>query len=141
MIHDFFKPQPIKGAASAFFLQLDHFSHKQWQANEPLGAKFYFLRGVLHNHPNHKALQLLGHLRDAMVNDSILLLDEMVLPEFGVNAYAASMDMTMMSAFASAERSEAQWRQLIEDAGLSLCGTYLYNPESYESVMDVRIRQ
>ncbi|KAI1778089.1 S-adenosyl-L-methionine-dependent methyltransferase [Hypoxylon cercidicola] len=117
MVHDFFKPQPIKG------------------------AKFYFLRGVLHNHPDHKVHQLLVNIKNAMADDSILLLDEMVLPESGVNAYAASMDMTMMSAFASSERSEAQWRKIIEHAGLQLSQTYNYNPESYESVMDIRIRQ
>lgn len=63
----------------------------------------------------------------------------MVLPEIGVNAYASAMDLTMMSAFAAMERTEPQWRKIIEDVGLRLVKTYNYNPVSYESVMDVRL--
>ncbi|ROT39597.1 S-adenosyl-L-methionine-dependent methyltransferase [Sodiomyces alkalinus F11] len=113
--HNFFEPQPVRG------------------------AKFYFARGVLHNHPDHKVRVLLGNIKSAMAPDSVILLDEMVLPETGVNSYAAAMDLTMMSAFASMERSEAQWRTIIEDVGLKLVKTYPYNPVSYESVMDIRL--
>lgn len=113
--HNFFEPQPVRG------------------------AKFYFARGVLHNHPDHKVRVLLENIKSAMAPDSVLLLDEMVLPETGVNSYAAAMDLTMMSAFASMERSEAQWRKIVEDVGLKLVKTYPYNPVSYESVMDIRL--
>lgn len=71
--------------------------------------------------------------------ESILLIDEMVFPETDVNYAAASIDMTMLSAFASMERTEAQWRETFEDAGLELVRTYTYYPLSYESVMDVRL--
>ncbi|KAM4056182.1 o-methyltransferase [Hirsutella rhossiliensis] len=114
-VHDFFEPQPVKG------------------------AKFYFSRGVLHNHPDHKVRRLLQNTKSAMASDSIMLLDEMVLPEVGVDAYAAAMDLTMLSAFASMERTEAQWRSLLEDVGLTLVKTYTYNPLGYETVMDVRL--
>ncbi|KAL2756635.1 hypothetical protein ACRALDRAFT_1075525 [Sodiomyces alcalophilus JCM 7366] len=113
--HNFFEPQPVRG------------------------AKFYFARGVLHNHPDHKVRTLLENIKSAMAPDSVLLLDEMVLPETGVNSYAAAMDLTMMAAFASMERSEAQWRKIVEDVGLKLVKTYPYNPVSYESVMDIRL--
>ncbi|KFA45947.1 hypothetical protein S40293_07288 [Stachybotrys chartarum IBT 40293] len=116
MVHNFFEPQPIKG------------------------AKFYFTRGVLHNHPDHKVRILLENTKSAMAPDSIMLLDEMVLPETGVNSYAAAMDITMMSAMAGMERSEAQWKALLESVGLKLVKTYKYNPTSYEAVMDVRLQ-
>ncbi|KAG6364322.1 hypothetical protein INS49_005922 [Diaporthe citri] len=54
-------------------------------------------------------------------------------------AYGAGLDLTMMSAFAGAERDEAQWRSLIEDAGLNLVKDYDYNPLGYERVMEVRL--
>ncbi|RYO96762.1 hypothetical protein DL763_003038 [Monosporascus cannonballus] len=104
LVHNFFDPQPIKG------------------------AKFYFIRGVLHNHPDHKVRQLLENTKAAMGPDSVLLIDEMVLPESGVNSYAAAMDLTMMAAFASMERTEAQWRKILKDVGLELKMTYNYNP-------------
>ncbi|KAH7325878.1 S-adenosyl-L-methionine-dependent methyltransferase [Stachybotrys elegans] len=115
MVHNFFEPQPIKG------------------------AKFYFSRGVLHNHPDHKVKKLLENTKSAMTSDSVMLLDEMVLPETGVNAYAATMDIVMMAAMSSSERTEAQWRKILDDVGLKLVKTYTYNPVSYEAVMDVRL--
>lgn len=74
-----------------------------------------------------------------MATDSILLLDEWVLPESGVNSYATSMDLTMMAAFAGAERTEAQWRSILEESGLTLVEAYVYNPVSYETVMKIRL--
>jgi hypothetical protein len=74
-----------------------------------------------------------------MAGDSILLLDEWVLPEVGVNSYAAGMDMTMMTAFAGVERTEAHWRRILDDTGLKLVKLYAYNPISYETVMDIRL--
>lgn len=74
-----------------------------------------------------------------MTADSIMLLDEMILPEEHVNAYAACMDLTMMAAFAASERSESQWKAIIEEVGLKLVKTYVYNPMNYEGVMDVRL--
>lgn len=97
------------------------------------------MRGVLHNQPPHKVRQLLENIKNAMGPDSVLLVDEMVFPETGVNYIAASIDMTMLSAFASMERTEAQWRETFKDVGLELVRTYTYYPLSYESVMDVRL--
>ncbi|KAI0411469.1 S-adenosyl-L-methionine-dependent methyltransferase [Xylaria grammica] len=115
MAHDFFEPQPVKD------------------------SKFYFTRGVLHNHPDHKVCLLLNNIKSAMATDSVILLDEMVLPEVGVSPYAAAMDLVTMSAFAGMERTESQWRGIIESVGLKLVKTYVYNAASYESVMDVRL--
>ena len=105
-----------------------------------LGAKFYYTRGVLHNHPDEQVRLILRNIMSAMGKDSIILLDEWVLPQKGVSPYAASMDLTMMAAFASMERTEAQWRTLIDSVGLTLVKSYTYNPLSYETVMDVRMQ-
>ncbi|KAJ8062109.1 hypothetical protein OCU04_008670 [Sclerotinia nivalis] len=115
LVHNFFDPQPIKG------------------------AKFYYMRGVLHNHPPHKVQKLLENTKSAMAPDSILLIDEMILPDKGVNANAAAIDMTMMTALAAMERTEAQWGETLKDAGLEIVRVYTYNPLYYESVMDVRL--
>ncbi len=115
MACDFFEPQPV------------------------VGAKFYYLRAVLHNHPPSQVRRLLENTRAAMGPGSVLLVDEMVFPEAGVSFDAASIDLTMLAAFASTERTEAQWRETFEEVGLQLTRTYTYNPRSYESVMDVRL--
>lgn len=113
--HNFFEPQPIKD------------------------AKFYFLRGVLHDHPHHKARTILEQTKAAMGPESVLLVDEMIFPETGVNLAAASIDMTMLTALAGLERTEAQWRELFDEVGLELVKTYVYNPSNYEGVMHVRL--
>ncbi|GAB1314336.1 hypothetical protein MFIFM68171_04546 [Madurella fahalii] len=113
--HDMFQPQPVKG------------------------AKFYFMRGVPHNHPPHRVKLLFERIREAMAPDSILLVDETVLPDTGVGFIAASIDLTMLGAFASMERTEAEWRALAKDAGLELVRTYTYNALENETVMDLRL--
>lgn len=82
---------------------------------------------------------MLENIKAAMGPESVLLIDEMVFPENGVSFNTASIDMTMLSVFASMERTEAQWRLVFEDVGLELVRTYTYYQRNYESVMDVRL--
>ncbi|KAJ5803372.1 uncharacterized protein N7503_005822 [Penicillium pulvis] len=98
--HDFFQVQPVKN------------------------AKAYFMRTVLHDWPDKQAAQILGRVRDAMGPDSILLISETVLPESGALLSSVLSDMQMMGSFASLERTEAQWRALLEQAGLELVQTW-----------------
>ncbi|KAK8087647.1 hypothetical protein PG997_002608 [Apiospora hydei] len=104
MVHDFFQPQPIKD------------------------AKFYFLRGVLHDHPQCHARKILEETKAAMGPESVLLIDEMILPGHDVNTIAASIDMTMLTALAGMERTESQWGATLREAGLELVNTFMYNP-------------
>ncbi|KAJ6102110.1 hypothetical protein N7486_004537, partial [Penicillium sp. IBT 16267x] len=99
--HDFFQVQPVKN------------------------AKVYFMRTVLHDWPDKQAAQILGRVRDAMDTDSILLISETMLPESGALLSSVLSDMQMMGSFASLERTEAQWRALLEQAGLELVQTWL----------------
>ncbi|KAJ0415149.1 S-adenosyl-L-methionine-dependent methyltransferase [Aspergillus carlsbadensis] len=96
MGHDFFTPQPIKG------------------------AKAYYLRLVVHDWPDKQAKIILEHIRDAMTPDSILLLNETLVPESGVPLYDAEMDMTMMVVFGSLNRTEAQFRELLDSVGFGV---------------------
>jgi hypothetical protein len=134
MVHNFFEPQPIKGKPVFALARL-----KESTEMILIGAKFYYMRGVLHNHPPHKVQKLLENTKSAMAPDSVLLIDEMILPERGVNANAAAIDMTMMTAVAAMERTEAQWSETLKAAGLEIVRVYTYNPLYYESVMDVRL--
>ncbi|KAI6378425.1 hypothetical protein MCOR25_002291 [Pyricularia grisea] len=117
MGHDFFNLQPVKG------------------------AKFYFMRGVSHNHPTHKVKLLFTNIREAMAPDSVLLLDEIVLPPKDVDHVSSAMDLIMMGAFAAEERTEIQWRELAASAGLKITNVYLYNPIENEAVMELRLAE
>ncbi|PQE03140.1 O-methyl transferase B protein [Rutstroemia sp. NJR-2017a BBW] len=111
--HDIFEPQPIKG------------------------AKFYYMRAVLHDWPDDLARKILRNIKAAMSEESILLIDEMVLPDVDIYSHVTAIDITMMCAMASVERTESQWRALFAQEGLELVETRTYKPTSYESVMKV----
>ncbi|KAJ5758010.1 uncharacterized protein N7511_006704 [Penicillium nucicola] len=101
MAHDFFKEQPVRN------------------------AKAYFLRTVLHDWPDMQAVQILRRLRAAMGADSLLLINESVLPQSGVGLSAVLSDLHMMASYASLERTERQWRDLLEMAGFQLVKVWL----------------
>jgi hypothetical protein len=135
LVHDFYQPQPIKGK---------HFSSRAQRAISAdacvsSDAKFYFLRGVLHDQPTHYGRKILEQTKAAMGPELVLLIDKMILPETGVNFIAASIDMTMLTAVAGLERTQAEWRALLEEVGLELVQTRIYLPGSYEGVMNVRL--
>jgi hypothetical protein len=135
MEHDFFQPQPIKGKFRFGSLLRMEINQKLTSPD----AKFYFMRGVLHDHPEHQARKILEQTKAAMGPESVLLIDEMILPETGVNLMAASIDMTMLTALAGMERTEAQWRVILADVGLELVQTLVYAPSHYEGVMHVKL--
>ncbi|KAK2595098.1 hypothetical protein QQS21_007183 [Conoideocrella luteorostrata] len=118
---------------------VENMAHNMFESQPVIGAKFYHLRAVFHNHPPHRVRELLGTIKAAMRPESVLLLDEMVLPEENVNYMASSIDMTVLSAFAAMERTEVQWTALFEAVGLKLVKIYRYSPLTYEGVMDVRL--
>ncbi|KAJ5586890.1 S-adenosyl-L-methionine-dependent methyltransferase [Penicillium hispanicum] len=80
------------------------------------GAKAYYMRTVLHDWPDKQALQALQRIREAMAEDSVLLINENTVPETGVPRFSASVDLIMMSMFSSLERTEMQWLSLLERA-------------------------
>ncbi|KAB8214989.1 S-adenosyl-L-methionine-dependent methyltransferase [Aspergillus novoparasiticus] len=80
------------------------------------GAKAYYMRTVLHDWPDKQALQALQRIREAMADDSVLLINENSVPETGVTRFNASVDLIMMTVFSSLERTEKQWLSLLERA-------------------------
>lgn len=56
--------------------------------------------------------------------DSVLLINEDVLPETNVSLSSACCDFIMMANFASLERTEKQFRTLFEEAEFELAGVW-----------------
>jgi demethylsterigmatocystin 6-O-methyltransferase len=99
------------------------------------------MRAVLHDWPDHLARKMLSHIKAAMSKDSVLLIDEMVLPDVAVYSHVAAIDLAMMCATGSTERTESQWKTLFSEEGLELVDIRTYKPTSYESVMKVVKKQ
>ena len=100
-----------------------------------LGAKFYYLRGILHDFPDHKCRLILRQIIPAMGKESRILIDEMVLPSSYVHWQATQVDLTMMTALAAMERTREQWQELLESVDLQIVDIYVYMSGSYESVI------
>lgn len=78
-------------------------------------------RRVLHDWPDTYCAKILQNQADAMAEDSILLIADMVVPDKVQrdDTYVYWMDLTMFM-FAGKERSAADWRKLFEGSGLEL---------------------
>ncbi|CRG86000.1 Demethylsterigmatocystin 6-O-methyltransferase [Talaromyces islandicus] len=97
MQHDFFNEQPIKG------------------------ARAYFMHSVLHDWPDNKCQEILTNLAQAMKPGySKILINENVIPDTDADWQTTSLDIIMMTIFASQERTERQWHALVESAGLKI---------------------
>ncbi|KAI9792780.1 MAG: hypothetical protein M1816_001512 [Peltula sp. TS41687] len=102
MAHDFFPPQPVKGALA------------------------YCIRRCLHDWDDENVVRILQRLADAMKDArdrSRLLIVEMVLPPQGADVTAGCYDMIMMC-IGGTERTEKQWVSLLDRAGLKLKKTW-----------------
>ncbi|KAF2462855.1 O-methyltransferase [Lindgomyces ingoldianus] len=96
--HDFFQPQPALVR----------------------NAKAYYLRTVLHDWPDKQARIILQNVKSAMSDESILLINEGILESSKVSIHEARFDLHMMARLSSLERTESQWRKLVESAGFEL---------------------
>lgn len=67
--------------------------------------------------------------------DSKIIIDEMVLPETGVHWWSASLDLHMYAMLGAMERSESQWRSLLDKAGLRLVEIKTYSPVMRHSII------
>ncbi|KAG2419495.1 hypothetical protein HFD88_004291 [Aspergillus terreus] len=111
MEHDMFTPQPLKG------------------------ARAYYFRSVFHDWPDDRCCEILENLKVGMTGESLLLLDEMVVSERDAPWRATLADMTMAVALSAMERTEAEWRALLDAAGLRMIKVLKYRAELEDSVM------
>jgi len=72
-----------------------------------------------------------------MAPNSVILIDEMVLPNTGTHWQAAQMDMIMMINLAARERNEKEWNALLDDAGLQLKNIWTYDSSIQHAVIEV----
>ncbi|KAJ6021914.1 O-methyltransferase B [Penicillium herquei] len=135
MPYDFFSPQPIKGRyVWIFYIMIMSVRANQYYA---AGAKFYYLRNIFHDWPDHKCREILKNIIDAMAPDSYILIDDMVLPNVSVHWQQAQLDMLMMVALAARERTQEQWDQLVESAGLKVKKVHTYTESLKDSIIEV----
>jgi O-methyltransferase len=87
----------------------------------PPGADAYLLSRVVHDWDDADAQRVLTTCREAMPVDARLLLVEAIVPERAHDGpEAVRMDIHMLMLLGARERTEAQFRRLLADAGFEL---------------------
>ena len=100
VVHDFFTEQPVKG------------------------ARGYYLHHILHDWQDERCVEIVGRIKEAMMPGySRLLVNEHVTPATGVSWEATYLDLYMMVMFGAKERTEDEWRVLLEEK----CGLRVMN--------------
>ena len=70
---------------------------------------------------------------------SKLLIYEFVLPNMGTSIQQATLDIHMMATVSGMERTEEQWHQLLDSAGLQIVKIWRASPFS-EAVIEARLK-
>ncbi|KAF2852304.1 S-adenosyl-L-methionine-dependent methyltransferase [Plenodomus tracheiphilus IPT5] len=109
--HDFFTKQPIQG------------------------AKFYYVRHIMHDWADGDCIRILQNIIPAMGPESRILIDEVALPEMKVPWQVASMDIAMMSCLGGIERSKEDWASLLDRAGLKMVDLHMYDDARFHSIV------
>ncbi|HVG51893.1 MAG TPA: methyltransferase [Xanthobacteraceae bacterium] len=122
------RPHAITGARQRFneagLLDRCDFVTGDFFAAIPAGAGVYLLKNVIHDWDDERALHILRNCREAMASDGTLLLIERIRPT-RIDASPAHraityIDLTMMLGPGGQERTEAEFRALLQQSGLML---------------------
>ncbi|RYO90039.1 hypothetical protein DL762_002884 [Monosporascus cannonballus] len=116
--YDFFTEQPLKG------------------------PRAYFYHHILHDWSDGKCMEILARVKTAMKPGySRLLLHEMIIPEQGASTFHAMLDMTMMAFNAGMERTERQWRELLESVGFQVLKVWSPREEDADGIVEAILKE
>jgi hypothetical protein len=95
----------------------------------PAGADVYMLKHVLHGRRDPDAIRMLRNCLAAMPKDGTLLIIEFILPAVVSRADSElegrlMSDLNMLAVTGGRERSEREWKALLEAAGFRLSGIH-----------------
>ncbi|KAA6408147.1 MAG: O-methyltransferase [Lasallia pustulata] len=133
MAYDFCTPQPVKGRlVSACLPQQTDLCY--------LGARFYYFRAIFHDWPDHTCRKILENTIPAMAKGhSKLIISEFVLPNTGAPLLPCLLDIQMMGLQAGRERTEKEWRALLDSVGLAIAKIWTIEPGT-ESVIEAELK-
>ncbi len=95
----------------------------------PAGADVYMLKHVLHGRRDPEAVAILSNCRAVIPQNGTLLIIEFILPPLVSHADPQleghlMSDLNMLAVTGGKERSEREWRALLEPAGFTLTRVY-----------------
>ena len=119
-VHDFFTPQPVKG------------------------ARAYYMHSILHDWSDEDCKRILENVVPAMEEGySKILVQEMVVPEKDAHWELTSLDWLLLLNLGGRERTEHEWKHLVESVevdGKRLKVTALWkHASSVDSLLEIEI--
>ncbi|KAG5742681.1 hypothetical protein H9Q70_014582 [Fusarium xylarioides] len=89
-------------------------------------AKFYYTRNILHGLPDSGCIAVLKNVAAAMNTESLLVIDDLVVPDEGACTPACQLDFIMMASIAGKKRTRDQWYKLLDAAGFKISQVLTY---------------
>lgn len=86
----------------------------------PAGADGYIMKHIIHDWDDERAVLILKTIARSMRDDGRVLIVEMVLPPAGVPHLGKVLDIEMLTSPGGVERTEEEYRELLDRAGLRL---------------------
>ncbi len=86
----------------------------------PRGGDVYILKNVIHDWDDDRSVAILRNCQRAMARSGRVLLVETVMSPDGNRSFDSLMDLNMLVISGGRERSEAEYRALLDTAGLRL---------------------
>ena len=107
----------------------------------PAGADAYYMQHIIHDWADEPALKILANCRRALKGrkDGKLLIVDAVVPETSEPHFSKILDLEMLLMPGGRERTEGEWRDLFDKAGLEI--TRIVPMQAAESVIEARLRR
>ncbi|KAI4252051.1 MAG: hypothetical protein L6R42_008130 [Xanthoria sp. 1 TBL-2021] len=103
-----------------------------------IGSRAYYMHAVLRDWSDETSVKILKQVAAVMKPGySKVLINDIVIPATGTSYIQAGLDCLVLQASAN-ERTEAVWKNVIEDAGLKLVKIWP-DGRSYESVIEAEL--
>lgn len=94
------------------------------------------MRNIMHDYPDDKAVIILKNVIAALEPDSVILIDDIMIPNTGAHWHAIQLDMAMMTVLTSMESTKDQWYSLAYKAGLKINNMYTYTTNLRDSIIE-----
>jgi hypothetical protein len=86
----------------------------------PPGAGAYVLKHIIHDWDDERSVRILRNVRSAMGEGGKVLIIEMVVPDGNQPSPSKVMDVQMLISTGGKERTESEYRSLLEESGFKL---------------------
>lgn len=97
------------------------------------------MHSCLHDWPDSKAHDILINLKPGLTKGySKLLIHEHVIPDKGAHWLSTGLDIVMMVNFSAKERTEQNWRALLESSGFKIVKIWTCEPD-VESLIEAEL--